>query len=290
MSENIVQKLPWQALLILILIALVLVFVLLIVLVAKNKNLESKINYKDNDFGLSIKDSENAKTNTNKNEYDNNLYNRILFSLIKTHPLYTTTFNHFVYSDSENTITTIKNIISQYNTNNKINNIVDFKMSYIGAMYKTYIYCIKIELDPILTTLDEAIKTNKCDELYLKIDNFIEYIETLNIVKNALDINKLMVHIQNYNIEDSSFKHYIKTINEDFNYYIRNACSELKRDIVIYRSNMDNFYNDNESIKLTMAMVSIIRIFDSVLDHIYGIISNYRIKQIDNAISIDGEL
>ena len=84
--------------------------------------------------------------------------------------------------------------------------------------------------------------------------------------------------------------HYIKTINEDFNYYIRNACSELKRDIVIYRSNMDNFYNDNESVKLTMAMVSVIRIFDSVLDHIYGIISNYRIKQIDNAISIDGEL
>lgn len=289
MNETIMQKIPWQGLFIIILVALVLLFVLLIILVAKNKNLESKINYKDNDFGLSIKDSENQKPDKNKNEYDNNLYNRVLFSLIKTHPLYTTTFNHFVYSDSENTINMVKNVISQYG-NNKIDNVIDFKMSYIGAMYKTYIYCIKIELDPILTTLNDAIKTNKCDELYSKIDNFIEYIETLNIVKNALDINKLMVYIQNYNIEGSSFKHYIKTLNEDFNYYIRNACSELKRDIVIYRSNMDNFSNDNESVKLTMIMVSIIRIFDSILDHIYGIISKYRIKQIDNAVSIDGEL
>lgn len=288
MNDKIVQKLPWQALLIIILIFLILLFVLLIVLVAKNKNLESKINYKDNNFGLSIKDDENKKENKNDN-YDYDLYNRILLSLIKTHPLYTTTFNHFIYSDSENTISMVKDLIINY-TNKKLNNMLDFDLSYISAMYKTYIYCIKVELDPILNSLTDAIKTNKCDEVYSKIDNFIEYIESLNNVKNALDINKLLIYIQDYDIESTTFKNYIKTLNEDFNRYIRNACSELKRNIVIYRSNMDNFYNDNNSIKLSMIMVSIIRIFDSVLDHIYDIISKYRVKQINNATKVDGEL
>lgn len=289
MGEAIVQKIPWQVIVVLVLIMILLLFVLLIVLVFKNKNLESKINYKDRQIGISIKDSNNKKKEPEKIDKNVNYSNKILWSLIKTHPLYTTTFNHFIYSDSENTVNMTKKIISQYNDGN-INDIVDFKLSYISAIYKIYIFCIKNELDPILMELNDVIKTNKIDDLYMKIDNFISYVDSLNIIKNALDINKIMVHIQKYNIESLTFKDSIKTLNENFNSHIRNACYDLKRDLIIHRSNLDNVYGDDSDINMSVILVTIIRIFDSVLDHIYGIISKYRIMQINSVFLLNGEL